>query len=286
MEGSPYRKSSISWKGDGSLGLIPGFLEAGTWSAPVSGTRGPGSCLEAGANDTGNVDSCSLGIALVTRRLRKDQVTTRGSGGRARIRRSSCNPEVVGQPGDSPLDPETAFGTRRSRDRTWNPEVFEIVIHCFPWIQRSYRDPGVCIWTLRSHGNPEVLRDEPGGFFLRSGDLLIGTRGYRGNPEILEVETVGSSLDPNISDWNPEAIRETEGTVLRLPRRDYYRYLFGFCILPLGSWQLSSFYDVFYFCRKSLTGLEGAGVGVMTQVPGFAAFRFWRSRVLIAPRIS
>ncbi|KAF3547502.1 hypothetical protein DY000_02008189 [Brassica cretica] len=41
------------------------------------------------------------------------------------------------------------------------------------------------------------------------------------------------------------------GTVLRLPRQDYSRYLFGFLILPLGSWPLSSSYDVFYFCRKS-----------------------------------
>ena len=60
--------------------------------------------------------------------------------------------------------------------------------------------------------------------------------------------------------------------VLRLPRQDYYRYLFGFRNLSLGSWPLSSSYIVFYFCRKSLTGLEGAGVGVMTQVPGLRCF--------------
>ncbi|KAF3547505.1 hypothetical protein DY000_02008185 [Brassica cretica] len=53
MEGSPYWKSSISWKGGRSLGLVPGFLLAGTWSVPLSGTRGPGSCPEAGGNDTG-----------------------------------------------------------------------------------------------------------------------------------------------------------------------------------------------------------------------------------------
>ncbi|KAF2602772.1 hypothetical protein F2Q70_00026271 [Brassica cretica] len=65
---------------------------------------------------------------------------------------------------------------------------------------------------------------------------------------------------------------ELGGTVLHLPRQDYYRYLFGFCILPLGSWLLSSSYDVFYFCRKSLTGLDGAGVGVMTRVTGLHCF--------------
>ncbi|KAF3492602.1 hypothetical protein DY000_02052876 [Brassica cretica] len=88
------------------------------------------------------------------------------------------------------------------------------------------------------------------------------------NPE----EPGGSSLDPEIFDWNPEAIGEPGGIVLRLPRQDYYRYLFGFRILPLGSCPLSSSYAVFYFCRKSLTGLEGAGVGVVTQVPGLRCF--------------
>ncbi|KAF3560736.1 hypothetical protein DY000_02014473 [Brassica cretica] len=105
------------------------------------------------------------------------------------------------------------------------------------------------------------------------------------NPE----EPRGSSLDPEIFDWNPEAIGEPGGssldfirrtrnrlgnlgTVLHLPRQGYYRYLFGFCILPLGSWPLSSSYVVFYSCRKSLTGLEVDGVGVMTQVPGLRCF--------------
>ncbi|KAF3561459.1 hypothetical protein DY000_02014915 [Brassica cretica] len=59
-------------------------------------------------------------------------------------------------------------------------------------------------------------------------------------------EPGGSSLDPEIFDWNPEAIGEPRGTVLRLPRQDYY--------------------------RKSLTGLKGAGVGVVTQVPGLRCF--------------
>ncbi|KAF3573493.1 hypothetical protein F2Q69_00059396 [Brassica cretica] len=53
MEGSHYQKSSISRKRGWSLGLVPGFLLAGTWSVPISGTRGSGSCLEAGGNDTG-----------------------------------------------------------------------------------------------------------------------------------------------------------------------------------------------------------------------------------------
>ncbi|KAG5392731.1 hypothetical protein IGI04_022694 [Brassica rapa subsp. trilocularis] len=53
MEGSPYQKFSISWKGTRFQGPNSGFLLAGTWSVPLSGTRGSGSCLEAGGNDTG-----------------------------------------------------------------------------------------------------------------------------------------------------------------------------------------------------------------------------------------
>jgi len=53
MEGSPYRKFSISWKGARFQGPNSGFLLAGTWSVPLSGTRGSGSCVEAGGNNTG-----------------------------------------------------------------------------------------------------------------------------------------------------------------------------------------------------------------------------------------
>ncbi|KAF2538273.1 hypothetical protein F2Q68_00021177 [Brassica cretica] len=174
------------------------------------------------------MDSWSLEIDLVTRRLREDPGVVWRPGGRGGARRFS-------------LDLEIALGAQRSFYRSWdhdwspeaeNPEV-------------SSLDPEIADW------NPE----EPGG----------------------------SSLYPEIFDWNPEAIGSPGGTVLRLLRQGYYMYLFGFRILPLESWPLSSSYVVFYFCRKSLTGLEGAGVGVMTQVQGFAAFHVWRSRILIAP---
>ncbi|KAF3588429.1 hypothetical protein F2Q69_00027570 [Brassica cretica] len=161
-------------------------------------------------------------------------------------------------------------------------------------IRRLHEDPGIigeggagaplgsldCVW------DPEVpvrLR----GLFLRSGDRIgalmhLDLEAFEAllEPGGFDLEIVfwnleepgGSSLDPEIFDWYPEAIEEPGGTVLRLPRQDYYRYLFGFRILPLGSWPLSSSCDVFYFCRKSLTCLEGAGVGVMTQVPGLRCF--------------
>ncbi|KAF3497711.1 hypothetical protein DY000_02053554 [Brassica cretica] len=145
-----------------------------------------------------------------------------------------------------------------------------------PWILRSYSGPRGCVRNRGSSRDPEVV-EEPGGspwilrsysgpegFSLRSGDRI-------GNPEVLrDVMT-------------PMRSRLHRGTVLCLPRQDYYRYLFGFRIPPLGSWPLSSSYVVFNFCRKSLTGLEGAGVGVMNQVPCFAASHVWRSRILIAP---
>ncbi|KAF3551887.1 hypothetical protein DY000_02008304 [Brassica cretica] len=53
MEGFPSRKFSISWKGARFRGPSSGFLLAGTRSVPLSGTRGSGSCLEAGENGTG-----------------------------------------------------------------------------------------------------------------------------------------------------------------------------------------------------------------------------------------
>ncbi|KAF2539346.1 hypothetical protein F2Q68_00021172 [Brassica cretica] len=93
---------------------------------------------------------------------------------------------------------------------------------------------------------------------MQDTDLWVPAKRYPGSPlrSTPGQEPGGSSLDPEIFDWKPEAIGEPGGTVLRLPRQDYYRYLFGFRILPLGSWPLSSSYDVFYFCRKSLPGLR------------------------------
>ncbi|KAF3488249.1 hypothetical protein F2Q69_00052822 [Brassica cretica] len=134
------------------------------------------------------------------------------------------DPEVVGEPGGSPSDPKIAFVAQRS----WGEP------------EGSPLDPGIMTGARRL--NPEVLPQ-----ILRS---LIGTGRLYGNPEVL----------PQILYTGPEIVWRTVGTVLRLPRQDYYRYLFGFCILPLGSWPLLSSYVVFYFCRKSLTGLEGAGV--------------------------
>ena len=62
MEGSPCRKSSISWKGGRSLGPIPGFLSSGDLERSFIGDPGPGSCLKAGVNDTGvfSPTVCSL----------------------------------------------------------------------------------------------------------------------------------------------------------------------------------------------------------------------------------
>ncbi|KAF3507023.1 hypothetical protein F2Q69_00005975 [Brassica cretica] len=133
------------------------------------------------------------------------------------------------------------------------------------WSPEAALDPAVTFRTRRLSKDPEVIWEPrgPGG--------RIRTRMSFGNPEV--------PSDPE----DPETAWGPEGTILCLPRQDCSWYLFGFRILPLGSWPLSSSYVVFYFCGKSLTSLEGAGVGVMTQVPAFAAFHVWRSRVLTAP---
>ncbi|KAF3485656.1 hypothetical protein F2Q69_00052723 [Brassica cretica] len=83
-----------------------------------------------------------------------------------------------------------------------------------------------------------------------------------------EVAVYEAYLEAGFRGVIPSLIGEVSsffGTVLCLSRQGYYRYLFGFHILPLRSWPLSSFYAVFYFCRKSLTGLEGAGVVPLLQ---------------------
>ncbi|KAF2569151.1 hypothetical protein F2Q68_00026031 [Brassica cretica] len=111
------------------------------------------------------------------------------------------------------------------------------------------------LWTRRSLGNTEVPLDPK---------VVLNPELYK-NLEVYLFQALRSFQDPETA-WGPE------GTVLRLPRQDYSWYLFGFRILPVGSWPLSSSYAVFYFCRKSLTGLEGVGVGVMTQLPGLRCF--------------
>ncbi|KAF3557211.1 hypothetical protein F2Q69_00014511 [Brassica cretica] len=101
-----------------------------------------------------------------------------------------------------------------------------------------FYEPGGHFWTRRtqwSFGNPKVPSDP---------EVVFRTRRSFGNPEvpldskvILNPEALRSFQDPKTS-WGPK------GTVLHLPRQDYSRYLFEFRILPLGSWPLSSSYDL------------------------------------------
>ncbi|KAF3562472.1 hypothetical protein DY000_02014389 [Brassica cretica] len=161
-------------------------------------------------------------------------------------RRLHEDPGIIGDGGTEALlgsldrvwDPEESRDSLiRSGDRGWNPEVSvigpggRVGTQRFGsgdrWLEPGGLDPAIAGW------NPKV-------WIRRS---LVGTRRF--------FEVVMTPMRPRLH----------IGTVLRLSRQDYYRYLFGFRILPLGSWPLSSSYAVFYFCRKSLTCLEGAGVG-------------------------
>ncbi|KAF3532097.1 hypothetical protein DY000_02039915 [Brassica cretica] len=136
-------------------------------------------------------------------------------------------------------------------------------------IWRSFMDVGVApdvkitqglegsLGTRRSRKDPKVTW-EPVGFPLDLG-IMIGARRLYEDPKILRTLMPDRNLEVL-----PQILRSLLG-----PRR-----LSG----NPEKLATSSSYDVFYFCRKSLTGLEGAGVGVMTQVPGFAAFHVWISR--------
>ncbi|KAF2548899.1 hypothetical protein F2Q70_00021511 [Brassica cretica] len=191
----------------------------------------------------------SLENDLVTRRLHEDLGIIGDGGTKALLVRSRLGP---GGPCQTTRD-----SLIRSRDRDCNPEVCVI-------------GPG---GRMRIHG-----------FSLRSGDR-IGPLVYL-YPEAFEAVLEPEDLDSEIAGWNPEIggshkdsefLGNPECFIFGRdrtppPRQNYYWCLFGFRILPLGSWPLSSSYDVFYFGRKSLTGLEGAGVGVMTQVPGLRCF--------------
>ncbi|KAF2604363.1 hypothetical protein F2Q70_00026031 [Brassica cretica] len=157
-------------------------------------------------------------------------------------------------------------------------------------IWRLHEDPGIIgdggaeallgsldrVWDPEVPVRPRGLLSGPGGLFSRSWDRDWGPEAMPSrlcwNPEVwIRRLLVGTRRFFEVV-MTPMRPRLHRGTILYLPRQDYYRYLFGFRILPLGSWPFSSSYAVFYFCRKSLTSLEGAGVGVMTQVPGLCYF--------------
>ncbi|KAF3602098.1 hypothetical protein F2Q69_00036368 [Brassica cretica] len=188
-------------------------------------------------------------------------------------RRSLLDPEVMWESGVSPLDPDIVSGPGYHVGTRGSPFDLEIVSGPrvmwepggSPFDPEIVSGPGGHIVL-----NPEVSfgpggRFEPGGFSGHGGRLgtpkvpsgprdRLGTRRFLLDPE--DISNLEVALDPEVV-WEPGGSSRPGGTVLRLPRQDY--------------------------SRKSLTGLEGAGVGVMTQVPGFAAFHVWRSKVLIAP---
>ncbi|KAF2620447.1 hypothetical protein F2Q68_00039140 [Brassica cretica] len=78
---------------------------------------------------------------------------------------------------------------------------------------------------LRSSLSIDVTSSDVLSFYLQKCSKIITSRE---NPEAI-LEPKGSSLDPEIFDWNPEAIGEPGGTVLCLPRKDYYRLRACWC---------------------------------------------------------
>ncbi|KAF3498439.1 hypothetical protein DY000_02052842 [Brassica cretica] len=170
------------------------------------------------------MNSWSLETDLVTWGLREDPGVVWGPRGRGGARRFSLDPEIV-------------FGARRPLRPYRNPKVSSLDPEIFDWNPDVLKagNPKVLLQIL--YIGPEIVWGTL-GFLFRSG-VCIRTRSSLGSRNILLFA----------------------GTVLRLPRQGYYRYLFGFCILPLGSWPLSSSYVVLYFCRKSLTGFRGCWCG-------------------------
>ncbi|KAF3513133.1 hypothetical protein F2Q69_00005727 [Brassica cretica] len=133
--------------------------------------------------------------------------------------------------------PENRLATRRTQRLSKKPEVYldHEIIFLGPRGHRGTRRFSIRYWD--HDWSPEAVW-EPRDSSIDP-ETILGIRRSCGNPEVLrDVMT-------------PMHLRLHRGTVLRLPRQDYY--------------------------RKSLTCLEGAGVGVMTQELGFDAFHVWIS---------
>ena len=132
------------------------------------------------------------------------------------------------------------MGTRKISFRSWdlikNPEVI--------WEPRSSPlDPEISSRTRRLYGNP--------GVYLLDPEIVFGTRSFFLDHGII----FGPGVPVGTGMFG------FAGIVLRLPRQDYYRYLFGSCILPIGSCPLSSSYAACCFCRKPLSDLGGYWCG-------------------------
>ncbi|KAF3589050.1 hypothetical protein F2Q69_00028797 [Brassica cretica] len=230
------------------------------------------------------MDSWSLEMALLTRRLCKDPVISWGPGGLLETRRGRVetqrfslrswdhdwSPKVVWEPEDSLIDLEIVVGTRRDRIGT-------LVFIFGPGGHMGTRRP------LRPYRNPEVSSLNP--------------KIFDWNPEVLEVAMTpmrlrlnrGSSLDPEIFDWNPEAMWEPGGSSSDAIHRTQNRVGNRRFPLQIGGLHMDPEFrgnpeDLFLqgpysaSLGETTTDLEGAGVSVVTQVPGFAAFHVWRSK--------
>ncbi|KAF3581436.1 hypothetical protein DY000_02031517 [Brassica cretica] len=146
------------------------------------------------------------------------------------------------RPGSRKTEPGGGTLTRGKEPGTWNLEPL-----------RPYKNPKVSsldpeIFDKNPEENPEVL---PQILYIGP-EIVWGTLGFlfRSGACIRARSSLGT-----------RNILLFAGTVLRLSRQGYYRYLFGFRIMPLGSWPISSSYVVFYFCRKSLIGFRGCWCG-------------------------
>ncbi|KAF3507303.1 hypothetical protein F2Q69_00008443 [Brassica cretica] len=124
----------------------------------------------------------------------RDYVRTRKSPGNLEVTASICetgsepkgNPEVLGEPIGSPLDPEIILGTRsfffKSWDHVWNTEVL-LRSWDHDWSpgaewepEDSSLDPETRFGTERPYGNPKVR------------EIVIGPRGHVGTRRFLKSQ--------------------------------------------------------------------------------------------------
>ncbi|KAF3502338.1 hypothetical protein F2Q69_00042264 [Brassica cretica] len=132
------------------------------------------------------------------------------------------------------------------------------------------------VWSLENDLVTRRLHEDPGIIEDGGTNALLGSLDRVWNPEgVLEP----GGLDPEIAGWNPE-IRGSHKDPESFGEPWVSFLDQGLAQGPGVPWEPEMFYfSLGPYClprqdyyRKSLTGLEGAGVGVMTQVPGLRCF--------------
>ncbi|KAF3541168.1 hypothetical protein F2Q69_00022440 [Brassica cretica] len=220
MEGSPYQKFSIFWNGARFQGPNSGFLLAGTWTVPLSGTRGSGSCLEAEGNDTGIFSPNSLPLISQFRHRSRGITCALKSTGVAFSQQAPLRQDAVPLILISwvPLKPELIL----------NPDPFSSPVASFREVSETDSE-AIPMAPLKQRGSL-VLDDGPRSE-IQEGGLKVIRRKYGIHSSV----QMRSSLEfERAPDGGPGEIAIFEALVMAIPWLKSLREAPG-VITPLGT---------------------------------------------------